>query len=351
MTRQSKSGKTYNNIGDLTLIKEKNIDKMKNRIGKYTKHYYTGNHLSSTQLVTDGTGVAVQQVEYAPFGEVVNEYNIDWSSGQVPDFKFNAKELDEENGMYYFEARYQSPPVFISRDVLFERFPTFSPYSFCYNNPLTFFDPTGKAGLVVVDKEKKTLTVSATYYVVTKGKEGTTYKVDEIAKMQNAINKTLNEQNYKVTSGEYEGYQVVFDLTFKNGGTEKEAELFAKKNNYNFYPIGNVFRKGNSSTDPDYFKEKVGGMYDPFSKTSIGGVTMLHWKIIMNSGADDTRDRIHEIFHTLFFDNDNATEGIGSYLHGYRLPNQDDINMLINNASLEKYNKQKDSPCSTSLEP
>ncbi|MDR1793656.1 MAG: hypothetical protein LBR36_09530, partial [Bacteroidales bacterium] len=78
-------------------------------------YYYTGNHLSSTQLVTDGTGVAVQQVEYAPFGEVVNEYNIDWSNGQVPDFKFNGKELDEENGMYYFEARYQSPPVFISR--------------------------------------------------------------------------------------------------------------------------------------------------------------------------------------------------------------------------------------------
>jgi RHS repeat-associated protein len=116
---------------------------MKNGIGKYNKHYYTGNHLSSTQLVTDGTGVAVQQVEYSPFGEVVNEYNIDWSSGQVPDFKFNGKELDEENGMYYFEARYQSPPVFISRDPLFEKYPTLSPYSYCANNPVKYIDPTG----------------------------------------------------------------------------------------------------------------------------------------------------------------------------------------------------------------
>jgi RHS repeat-associated protein len=115
---------------------------MKYRIEEYT-NYYTGNHLSSTQLVTDGTGVAIQQVEYAPFGEVVNEYNIDWSNGQVPDFKFNGKELDEENGMYYFEARYQSPPVFISRDVLFEEKPWMSPYSYCRNNPLNMIDPSG----------------------------------------------------------------------------------------------------------------------------------------------------------------------------------------------------------------
>ncbi|MDR1792121.1 MAG: RHS repeat-associated core domain-containing protein, partial [Bacteroidales bacterium] len=116
---------------------------MKYGIEEYTKHYYTGNHLSSTQLVTDGTGEAVQQVEYAPFGEVVNEYNIDWSSGQVPDFKFNAKELDEENGMYYFEARYQSPPVFISRDVMFEARPYMSPYAFCSNSPVNRVDPSG----------------------------------------------------------------------------------------------------------------------------------------------------------------------------------------------------------------
>jgi RHS repeat-associated protein len=88
-------------------------------------------------------------VEYTPFGEVVNEYNSDWSNGQVPDFKFNGKELDEESGMYYFEARYQSPPVFISRDVLFEKYPMFSPYSYCANNPLNFIDPDGKFAISI----------------------------------------------------------------------------------------------------------------------------------------------------------------------------------------------------------
>ena len=46
--------------------------------------------------------------------------------------------------MYYYEARYMAPPVFISRDPLFEKYPTFSPYTYCANNPVKFIDPTGK---------------------------------------------------------------------------------------------------------------------------------------------------------------------------------------------------------------
>ncbi|MBR6920196.1 MAG: hypothetical protein IKN37_07785, partial [Bacteroidales bacterium] len=33
----------------------------------------------------------------------------------LPKYDFNAKELDEETGMYYYEARYYKPPVFTSR--------------------------------------------------------------------------------------------------------------------------------------------------------------------------------------------------------------------------------------------
>jgi RHS repeat-associated protein len=82
-------------------------------------------------------------VFYAPFGEIIGEY-VAWYNGNVPAYRFNAKELDEESGLYYFEARYQSPPVFISRDVLFEKYPTLSPYSYCANNPIIFIDPDGR---------------------------------------------------------------------------------------------------------------------------------------------------------------------------------------------------------------
>jgi RHS repeat-associated protein len=80
---------------------------------------------------------------YALFGEVITEYNAYWHQGRIPDYKFNAKELDEENGMYYYSARYYNPPTFISRDPLFEKKPWVSCYAYCANNPVNKVDPTG----------------------------------------------------------------------------------------------------------------------------------------------------------------------------------------------------------------
>jgi RHS repeat-associated protein len=56
---------------------------------------------------------------------------------------FTSKELDEESGMYYYSARYYAPPVFTSRDPLFEEKPWMSPYAYCSNNPINRMDPTG----------------------------------------------------------------------------------------------------------------------------------------------------------------------------------------------------------------
>jgi RHS repeat-associated protein len=78
-----------------------------------------------------------------PFGEIIHEYNAYWHQGKVPDYMFNSKEMDEESGMYYYSARYYAPPVFISRDPLFEKYPFMSPYAYCMNNPIKYVDPTG----------------------------------------------------------------------------------------------------------------------------------------------------------------------------------------------------------------
>ncbi len=66
---------------------------------------------------------------------------VHWQNS--PKYAFNAKELDEEMGMYYYEARYYAPPTFVSRDVLFEKKPWLSPYHYCGNNPVGKVDPTG----------------------------------------------------------------------------------------------------------------------------------------------------------------------------------------------------------------
>jgi RHS repeat-associated protein len=90
------------------------------------------------------SGYVIQEIHYAPFGEVISEYTPYWHGGKIPDYLFNGKELDEENGMYYYEARYYNPPMFISRDPLFEKKPFMSPYAYCRNNPLIFIDPNGE---------------------------------------------------------------------------------------------------------------------------------------------------------------------------------------------------------------
>ena len=106
--------------------------------------FYHSDHLGSTGMITDNSSNITQGFLYAPFGEILSEYNPGWQSGVIPKNSFNAKELDEENGMYYYSARYYAPPTFISRDPMFEKYPSISPYTYCANNPLIFVDPTGK---------------------------------------------------------------------------------------------------------------------------------------------------------------------------------------------------------------
>ena len=105
--------------------------------------YYHTNHLGSTAYVTDQNQNVTQGFLYAPFGEITTEYNANFYNNVLPKYSFNAKELDEETGMYYYEARYYKPPVFTSRDPMMDQKPWLSPYHYCSNNPVGRVYPTG----------------------------------------------------------------------------------------------------------------------------------------------------------------------------------------------------------------
>ncbi|MDD3280925.1 MAG: RHS repeat-associated core domain-containing protein [Bacteroidales bacterium] len=105
--------------------------------------YYHPDHLGSTGMVTDNLSNITAGYLYAPFGEILQEHSA--VDNRIPKYAFNAKELDEENGMYYYSARYYAPPTFISRDPMFEKYPSISPYTYCANNPVRLVDPNGKA--------------------------------------------------------------------------------------------------------------------------------------------------------------------------------------------------------------
>jgi RHS repeat-associated protein len=112
------------------------------------RYFYHSDHLGSSSLITNFDGAIVQHIEYVPFGEVfIEERNSTWKTP----YKFNAKELDEETGLYYYGARYMDPriSVWLGVDPLAEKYPDISSYVYCFNNPLIYIDPTGQEGVVV----------------------------------------------------------------------------------------------------------------------------------------------------------------------------------------------------------
>jgi RHS repeat-associated protein len=107
------------------------------------QYYYHSDHLGSTSLITDLDGNIVQHVDYVPFGEVfIEERNNKWNTPYL----FNAKELDEETGLYYYGARYYDPRVslWLVADPMQEKYPNISTYAYCVLNPVRFVDPDGK---------------------------------------------------------------------------------------------------------------------------------------------------------------------------------------------------------------
>jgi RHS repeat-associated protein len=105
-------------------------------------YFYHSDHLGSSSLITNLDGEVTQHIEYIPYGEVfIEERNNVWNTPYL----FNAKELDEETGLYYYGARYLNPmdAMWLSVDPLFEKYVGMSPYNYCAGNPVNFIDPDG----------------------------------------------------------------------------------------------------------------------------------------------------------------------------------------------------------------
>ena len=91
-------------------------------------------------------GEVVQHIEYVPFGEVfVEERNNIWNTPYL----FNAKEFDEETGMYYYGARYYESrlSLWMSVDRFAEKYKT-SPYCFTLDNPICHYDERGDSTIL-----------------------------------------------------------------------------------------------------------------------------------------------------------------------------------------------------------
>ena len=104
--------------------------------------FYHPDHLGSSSYITNLDGEVSQHIEYVPFGEVfIEERNNTWNTPYL----FNAKEFDEETGMYYYGARYYEPrlSLWMSTDRFAEKYPATSGYNYAINNSVRYIDING----------------------------------------------------------------------------------------------------------------------------------------------------------------------------------------------------------------
>jgi RHS repeat-associated protein len=113
---------------------------------KDNTYYYHGDHLGSSNFITDKDGAQYEQYLFTPYGETWVEEQSD--SLDKINFKFTSKELDEETGLYSFPQRYYEAQVsrWISPDPIYDGVKSgLSIYGYCSNNPLIYHDPSGLA--------------------------------------------------------------------------------------------------------------------------------------------------------------------------------------------------------------
>ena len=135
------------------------------------RYYYHSDHLGSAQFVTDWRGRQYEHIEYTPYGELWIE-EVAAGLDKLP-FRFTGKEMDEETGLYYYEARYLDPKYsrWLSGDPALSDYIPKAPiddeakkhnenlpgmggvfnvvnlhlYHYAGNNPVKYTDPDGKS--------------------------------------------------------------------------------------------------------------------------------------------------------------------------------------------------------------
>ncbi len=108
-----------------------------------TLHWVGADHLGGTIRVLDSSFTALDRMRYRPYGE-----DRDAGTALVTDRKFTGQTEDEAAGLYWYASRAYDPAIgrFVSPDSIVPapaNPQSLNRYSYVYNNPLKFVDPSG----------------------------------------------------------------------------------------------------------------------------------------------------------------------------------------------------------------
>lgn len=114
-------------------------------IGQYGSggwSYFHTDALGSVRHLSGGMGGSLGDIDYSPFGEIVN------STGMASWFGFTGEQQDGSSGLTYLRARYYDPSLgrFLTPDNIIPDITngqSLNAYAYVYNDPINLVDPSG----------------------------------------------------------------------------------------------------------------------------------------------------------------------------------------------------------------
>lgn len=146
----------YEYLGSLVLLKTNNTITPECHFGEGIIRgsevmYFEKDHLGSIRTVMNTSGTVLEKNDYYPFG--LRHANSSYVITANNRYKFNGKEDQTVGslGLLDYGARMYDGYIgkWFTIDPLAEKYYSISPYTYCTNNPINYFDPDGKRGIPV----------------------------------------------------------------------------------------------------------------------------------------------------------------------------------------------------------
>ena len=196
----------------------------------------------------------------------------------ITPYLFNAKEFDEETGLYYYGARYYDPrlSLWLSIDPKEEKYSNVSTYCYVISNPLKYTDPTGmEIDMTKVRLADEQLKLSTTQSVIKDlaSQTGLQLSLDKDNKLQYAkndegkpiVNKITNTKGKEIDAGSKTARNILIKMI--DNKTEIEVSYHAKRTVTSGTQIGLSFEQ---------ISNMVKGAVGVDGNTLGFGMTFLH---------------------------------------------------------------------------
>ena len=196
----------------------------------------------------------------------------------ITPYLFNAKEFDEETGLYYYGARYYDPrlSLWLSIDPKEEKYSNVSTYCYVISNPLKYTDPTGmEIDMTKVRLADEQLKLSTTQSVIKDlaSQTGLQLSLDKDNKLQYAkndegkpiVNKITNKKGKEIDAGSKTARNLLIKMI--DNKTEIEVSYHAKRTVTSGTQIGLSFEQ---------ISNMVKGAVGVDGNTLGFGMTFLH---------------------------------------------------------------------------